>query len=160
MADKQEKPGLEPTGSTPDLPPRLTREPIPHFGWFAPPLEIPQTAYQRGLSAAVLASNGLTETPLPLRVTAGVLLQTVIIPGAQTDEGKLIEAVALPWFEIIELLRSDPIVAFQIPPEKWEEIIAGAYKKAGFDEVTLTPRSGDHGRDVIAVKRGLGSIRI
>jgi restriction system protein len=45
--------------------------------------------------------------------------------------------------------------AFQIPPSKWEEIIAGAYSKAGFDEVTLTPRSGDFGRDVIAVKRGL-----
>jgi restriction system protein len=37
---------------------------------------------------------------------------------------------------------------------------AGAYWKAGFDEVTLTPPSGDHGRDVIAVKRGLGTIRI
>jgi hypothetical protein len=39
-----------------------------------------------------------------------------------------------------------------------EEIIAGAYKKAGFEEVTLTPCSGDHGRDIIAVKRGLGRI--
>src|SRR5262249_33532665 len=48
----------------------------------------------------------------------------------------------------------------QIAAHKWEEIIAGAYHKAGFDEVTLTPRSGDHGRDVIAVKRGLGSIRV
>jgi restriction system protein len=28
------------------------------------------------------------------------------------------------------------------------------------DEVTLTPRSGDHGRDVIAVKKGLGSVRV
>jgi restriction system protein len=26
--------------------------------------------------------------------------------------------------------------------------------------VTLTPRSGDYGRDVIAVKRGLGFIRV
>ena len=26
--------------------------------------------------------------------------------------------------------------------------------------MTLTPRSGDHGRDVIAIKRGLGSVRI
>jgi len=42
----------------------------------------------------------------------------------------------------------------------WEEIIAGAYKKAGFDEVTLTPRSGDLGRDVIAIKKGLGSVRV
>ena len=26
--------------------------------------------------------------------------------------------------------------------------------------MTLTPRSGDHGRDVIAIKKGLGSIRV
>ena len=51
-------------------------------------------------------------------------------------------------------------MAFQISPEKWEEIIAGAYNRAGFDEVTLTPRSGDLGRDVIAIKKGLGSVRI
>ena len=32
-------------------------------------------------------------------------------------------------------------------------------QKAGFDEVTLTPRSGDFGRDVIAVKHGIGCVR-
>jgi restriction system protein len=32
--------------------------------------------------------------------------------------------------------------------------------KSGFDHVTLTPRSGDYGRDVIAVKKGIGTIRI
>jgi len=54
----------------------------------------------------------------------------------------------------------DPTVAFQIPPHKWEEMIAAAYKKAGFDEVTLTPRSGDRGRDVIAIKRTHGIVRV
>jgi restriction system protein len=87
-------------------------------------------------------------------------MQAVIVPGARTNEGKLIEAVALPWFEIIALLKDDPNLAFQISPEKWEEIVAGAYHKAGFDEVTLTPRSGDYGRDVIAIKRGIGRVRI
>jgi restriction system protein len=87
-------------------------------------------------------------------------LQAVIVPGARTDEGKLIEAVTIPWFDIVALLSKDPNVAFQISPEKWEEIIAGAYNRAGFDEVTLTPRSGDLGRDVIAIKKGLGSVRI
>src|SRR5262249_58606614 len=43
--------------------------------------------------------------------------------------------------------------------EKWEEIVAGAFNKAQY-EVTLTPRSGDHGRDVIAIKRGVGCIKI
>jgi restriction system protein len=39
-------------------------------------------------------------------------------------------------------------------------MIAGIYKESGFDEVILTPRSGDYGRDVIAIKRGVGSIRV
>jgi restriction system protein len=43
---------------------------------------------------------------------------------------------------------------------QWEEIVAGAYKRAKFDEVILTPRSGDYGRDVIAIKKGLGTVRI
>jgi len=34
-------------------------------------------------------------------------------------------------------------------------MIAGVYKESGFDEVTLTPRSGDFGRDVIAIKKKL-----
>jgi restriction system protein len=39
-------------------------------------------------------------------------------------------------------------------------MIAAAFDQAGYDEVILTPRSGDHGRDVIAIKKGVGSIRI
>jgi restriction system protein len=91
----------------------------------------------------------------------GVLLQAAVVSfGDKTSEGQLIWCVAFPWFEIIELLTRDPPAAYQIPSRTWEEIIAGAYKRAGFDEVTLTPRSGDYGRDVIAVKWGLGSVRI
>jgi len=90
---------------------------------------------------------------------ATLLLQTVIVPGARTDEGRLFEAVALPWFDIIAFLKTDPSIAFQLPWEKWEEIIAGAYKRAGFD-VFLTRCSGDYGRDVIAMKNGLGQVRV
>ena len=102
------------------------------------------------------------DTPLPLRAAEGpqLLLQAVFVPGAKTHEGTLIEAVTETWFDIIDVLQKDPSAAFQISPEKWEEIIAGAYQRAKFDEVTLTPRSGDHGRDVIAVKKGVGSVRI
>lgn len=89
-----------------------------------------------------------------------LLLQTIVIPGDKTDEGQLIQAVDIPWGEIVRLLQKDPTVAYQIPWRKWEEIIAGAYKKAGFEEVTLTPQSGDYGRDIIAVKKGIGEIRI
>ncbi len=92
---------------------------------------------------------------------AGVLLQAAVVGfGDKTPEGQLIWCVAFPWFEIIEILTRDPAAAYKIPSRTWEEIIAGAYKKAGFEEVTLTARSGDYGRDVIAVKWGLGSVRI
>lgn len=40
-----------------------------------------------------------------------------------------------------------------------EEIVAAAYDKEGFDEVILTPRSGDYGRDVIAIKKGVVSLK-
>jgi len=89
-----------------------------------------------------------------------LLLQTVIVPGAKTSEGQLIEAVTIPWFEMIAHIEKDPASVYQIGPRKWEEIIAGAYKKAGWDEVILTPRSGDYGRDVIATKWGIGSVRV
>lgn len=127
-----------------------TRKPCPNCGSRARIYSVSMKSTMRIEStteAAMISSTNL-------------LLQTVIVPGRKTDEGQLIEAVTIPWLEIIELLRNDPGIAYEIPPLKWEEIIAGAYKKAGFDEVTLTPRSGDHGRDVIAVKRGLGSVRV
>lgn len=87
-------------------------------------------------------------------------IKTIVKFGNKTEEGKLIQSVTVPWLDIIEVLKNDPSAAFQISPNKWEEIIAGAYKKAGFEEVTLTPRSGDRGRDIIAIKKGLGFIRI
>ena len=86
------------------------------------------------------------------------LLQAVIVPGSQTDEGLLVKAVALPWFDIVDLLLKDPRAMYELDPRKLEEIIAGAYQRQGFG-VTLTPRSGDGGRDVIAVRHDVGSIR-
>ena len=88
-----------------------------------------------------------------------LVLKALLDFGEATDDGRLVQAVAEPWFEIVRMLQQDPERLYQIDPFKWEEIIAGAYERAGFDEVILTPRSGDKGRDVIATKRGIGSIR-
>ena len=88
------------------------------------------------------------------------VLKSLLTFAGATDEGALVQHVAAPWFEILHVIRRDPEAVYQIDPRKWEEIIAGAYERAGFDEVILTPRSGDKGRDVVATKRGVGSIRI
>ncbi|MCK4446727.1 MAG: restriction endonuclease [Candidatus Marinimicrobia bacterium] len=89
-----------------------------------------------------------------------LLLQSVIVPEEKVAEGMIISAVSLPWFDIINCIEKDPEIIFKLSAEKWEEMIAGAYAQAGFDKVILTPRSGDLGRDVIAIKKGLGEVRI
>jgi len=93
------------------------------------------------------------------RDIATLTLGSLIIPDKLVLEGILVKSYADVWVEIATQLGADWSLAFQIAPEKWEEIIAGAFNKSGYS-VTLTPRSGDHGRDVIAVKDGVGSMRI
>jgi restriction system protein len=91
--------------------------------------------------------------------TSALLLQAVIVPGESSAEGQLIQSVALPWFKLVDLVVRSPGEVHSIGWRTWEEIIAGAYTQQGF-EVTLTPRSNDKGRDVIATKRGWGSVRL
>lgn len=70
-------------------------------------------------------------------------------------------AAAVPWLEIVTALEHDPnlLSYFAKEPRKFEEFIAASYERAGFDHVILTPQRNDGGRDVIATKRGFGSIR-
>jgi restriction system protein len=87
-------------------------------------------------------------------------LQSILEFAGSVPDGKLVAGVSVPWFTIIDMIRRDPESMYQISCEKWEELIAGAYERAGFDEVILTPRSGDLGRDVVASINGIGAIRI
>lgn len=105
------------------------------------------------LSRIRLKAQATTELPC-------MTLKAVLMYGDKTSEGTLIECVATPWHEIMRSIEKDPRAIYQIDCWKWEEIIAGAYKQAGFDKVELTPRSGDKGRDIVATKNGVGSIRI
>ena len=90
-----------------------------------------------------------------------LLIQAAIVTfGDKTTEGRLIEAVAIPWLEIVRKLARNPRFLHEIDWRTMEELFAGAYKKEGWPQVELTPRSGDKGRDVIATKPGFGSIRI
>jgi restriction system protein len=103
----------------------------------------------------LLANQGQSNPQIP-EVTLKALLEF----RGTTPDGALVRAVALPWFDIMRMIQKDPEAAYRVGPRVWEEIIAGAYSRAGFDEVILTPQSGDKGRDVVATKHGVGSIRI
>jgi hypothetical protein len=108
----------------------------------------------RGLVSKLSEAN-TDDTDMPT-LTVG----SVIVPERPVEEGVLIRCTSFVWTSIVRNLKDDWEQAFQIPPRVWEEILAGAFKEAGFEEVILTPRSGDHGRDVIAVRKGIGSVRI
>ena len=104
-----------------------------------------------------VASDGV---PVAMPDVGLLLQQTIVQRGAKTTDGHIVEAVTLPWFDIIAAMQRDPELPYKMPWERLEELVAGAYKRAGFEDVTLTPRSGDRGRDVIATKYGLATIRV
>lgn len=101
------------------------------------------------------------QSTTPIDSTApSIFLQSLVVPSGKTSDGELISAVTVPWFMIAKMIERDPEVIYHLPHRKWEELLAGWYTAAGYDEVVLTPRSGDRGRDVIAVRHGLCSVRI
>ena len=89
-----------------------------------------------------------------------LILQVAIFPERNVEEGMVVRAVSIPWRLLVERLRKDWSQAYLITPRKWEELVATAFEQDGFDEVIVTPASGDRGRDVIAVKKGIGTIRV
>jgi restriction system protein len=93
------------------------------------------------------------------RKSVSLSTAAILIPAGHSSEGLLVKSYGAAWVEIVNVLGNNWTAAYQIEPRQWEEILAGALDKEGFT-VTLTPRSGDHGRDVIAVKSGVGCMRM
>ena len=132
------------------------------FGSVSPSGEVgPQTIRPEGMPSEEKYGSPTISKVDPSENYPDILLQAELVNlGASTSDGRLVTGVSVAWFEIIRQLATDSNLLFQIPPRKLEELIAGAYERAGFTEVILTPRSGDLGRDIIATKPGFYSIRI
>src|SRR3954471_7918680 len=80
-----------------------------------------------------------------------LVVQGLVIPETVVSEGILVKSFSIAWIEIARKLGQDWSLAMQLDSRQWEEMVAGAFDKAGY-RVVLTPRSGDHGRDVIATR--------
>jgi restriction system protein len=86
------------------------------------------------------------------------MLQAAVTLGESTAEGRIVEATSIPWLAFLEYAKNHVHELHEIGWRKWEEIIAGSYQEAGYT-VTLTPRSGDKGRDVVAELHGIVTVR-
>jgi restriction system protein len=93
------------------------------------------------------------------REKVALTVSSLIIPERHVADGVLVRSTAAVWSEIAKHLAKDWSLAFQLSPRQWEEMVAGAFAQEGY-EVTLTPRSADGGKDVIAVRRGIGCVKI
>jgi restriction system protein len=89
-----------------------------------------------------------------------LMLQAAVTVGERTDEGNIIQLLVPAWRRLAEAIVQNRKSLFELNPRESEELIAGAYKAEGYEIVILTPRSGDLGRDIIATRQDLGSIRI
>lgn len=89
-----------------------------------------------------------------------ILTATILRPYGIVKEGALVRVAVPAWASLVELLQIDFEVLSTVSARQLEEIVAGAYDRVGFDRVVLTPRSGDHGRDIIAEKDGWGTVRV
>ncbi len=97
---------------------------------------------------------------VPQVILPPLLLPTILEFGDRTQEGVLVRAVGFAWLEIIAAILQDPGIMLTLDPHTFEGIIAGGWKRAGADEVILTPRSGDGGVDVIASFLRAGRVRL
>ena len=102
---------------------------------------------------AVLIAQSAARADVIVEKLGPTLLRgtTLLDLGPKTDQGLIVQAVLVPWFEIVQEIERNPEFLFQFAENsrQFEEFIAGAYEQAGC-EVELTPHSGDRGRDVIA----------
>jgi restriction system protein len=101
----------------------------------------------------------IAEPLAELNRMANLVSQAIIIPGNKTTEGRLVQAVNEAFNDLVKWLVANPDAMYKLDPWKLEEMVAAMYTKRGY-EVTLTPRSGDKGRDVIAVLPGFGTVRL
>ncbi len=101
-------------------------------------------------SASVMVTN---PPPPPLSIA-------FIISLEKGGDGEVIKLVAPAWGALLAEIARDPDALLRMTPRQFEELVAAAHDADGADEVVLTPRSGDRGRDVIATYKGFGSVRI
>jgi restriction system protein len=113
------------------------------------------------IGGAMMLDLGQSTSVVTLSLSTTITPDTKLVAAdKKLAEGKLVSSTPPIWFHIASKLAKNWELAHELTPIQWEEMIAGAFWNAGYDEVIITPRSGDYGRDIIATKNGVGSMRV
>ena len=115
-------------------------------GWLYEQTPFPYAA----ITAAVRRQQQFVVAPLlppadevPQVMLPPLLLPTILEIGDSAQEGVLVRAVGYAWLGFVSAMLQDPRIMYDLNPRRLEELVAGGWKRAGADEVILTPRSGD-----------------
>ena len=118
------------------------------------------SAQREGQSSTGIQERAVEIIRQSLGQSPSVCFGAIVEVQSRLPEGEVVKLLDPFYSELVLRLIQNPDTFQEIGPRMLEEIVAASYDRAGFDEVILTPRSGDQGRDVIAIKRGFGSVRI
>lgn len=78
--------------------------------------------------------------------------------GNSAFDSKLVRSIATVNDDLIRHIARRPDLVYELSPRRFEELVAELLKAQGF-EPTLTPRSNDGGRDILAARSdALGSL--
>jgi restriction system protein len=76
----------------------------------------------------------------------------LFVPGDTTADGVVIAASLVPWRVLDRAQKEDPKFWEHFDPYMFEELIGTIFKEEGYEYTIITPKSGDRGRDIIAVR--------
>ena len=84
---------------------------------------------------------------LPTPDITTLVLEGLIVPERPVSEGLLIKSVSVVWNEIARTLGKDWRHALELNWHQWEEMVAGAYERAGYQVVLTPPMRAFHCKD-------------
>ena len=121
-------------------------------------IAVAKTAIRCEIEAARARNRGSPGHPL----SRFAEFQTaIIVPGPSSSHQRILEVYA-PIYEVLtrSVDEDEFLYYFSRHHREFEVFIADCYKLAGWEQVELTPQRGDGGRDVIATRTDIGTIRI
>jgi restriction system protein len=120
----------------------------------------PSLALSTATSEALALGEEVKTPPTLSGELPELVISAIVEKGGRTDDGDVIIGVYPVFHRLLRDIIRDLAAAYQMTPRQFEEFVAAAYEKEGWDVVILTPASGDKGRDIIATRKDFGTIRI